>query len=211
MTAPNTSSAPDLGTTDSTTPQHQSYNDFLRTDFDQLFKLLNLEERQRHFLRSRWLDQVLWMEKKATDSRNWYRRLRLSAIAIGIIVPIMISINTNIGQTSRNTQLNQVINIIAIILSGTSAVSLAVEDFFRFGERWFHYRRTVESLKAQGWQFSQLSGYYRRFATHQEAFPVFADQVEELIQRDVEQYVTQMTKKDKQEEEEPQTTGEKEE
>ncbi|MEH2225564.1 DUF4231 domain-containing protein [Nostoc sp.] len=32
------------------------------------------------------------------------------------------------------------------------------------------YRRTVESLKTQGWQFSQLTGPYRIYPSHEQAF-----------------------------------------
>ncbi|MFP3869160.1 MAG: TRAFs-binding domain-containing protein [Desulfobacteraceae bacterium] len=38
-------------------------------------------------------------------------------------------------------------------LSLMVAISLAVEEFLRFGERWRHYRRMVESLKNDGGQF----------------------------------------------------------
>lgn len=46
-------------------------------------------------------------------------------------------------------------------LSQIVAISAAIEEFFHYGERWRHYRRTVESMKTQGWQFSQLTGPYR--------------------------------------------------
>jgi hypothetical protein len=88
-----------------------------------------------------------------------------------------------------------------IVLSGIVAVSSAVEEFFHYGERWYNYRRSAESLKAQGWQFFQLSGHYRPYKSHEEAFVVFADQVEEIIQRDVEVYVTQVAREKKQTEE----------
>ncbi len=42
-----------------------SYQEFLKEDFNKLFAGMNLGDVQKHFLRSRWLDQVLWMEGKA--------------------------------------------------------------------------------------------------------------------------------------------------
>ena len=70
------------------------------------------------------------------------------------------------------------------------AVSAAVEGFFRYGERWRHYRRTAELLKTEGWQFLQLTGHYRRHAAHALAYPLFASRVEDILQQDVDAYIT---------------------
>jgi hypothetical protein len=165
-----------------------SYTEFLKDDFTSLFEQLELTEIQRRFLNSRWLDQVLWMEKKANHCRDRHYRLRLTAIILGIIVPVLIGISV------ANPRLSKAKEYAAIGLSAIVAVSAAVEEFFHYGERWYHYRRTVESLKTYGWQFSQLSGPYAKFPTHKQAFMSFANQVEEVIQRDVEVYVTQVAK-----------------
>jgi predicted alpha/beta hydrolase len=75
-------------------------------------------------------------------------------------------------------------------LSLLVAISAAVEGFFRYGERWRHYRRTAELLKTEGWQFLQLTGYYRRHAAHALAYPLFASRVEDILQQDVDAYIT---------------------
>ncbi|MGF1521073.1 MAG: DUF4231 domain-containing protein [Leptolyngbyaceae cyanobacterium] len=166
------------------------YREFLQQDFGQLFEAMELKETQRHFLRSRWLDQVLWMEKKATLCRDRHYRLRLTTIVLGVLVPILIGIDV---QNPRGAEAKK---YLTIGLSAVVAVSSAIEEFFHYGERWYHYRRTVESLKTQGWQFSQLTGSYAKFPSHKVAFSDFADQVEAIIQKDVEIYVTQVAKPD---------------
>ena len=60
-----------------------------------------------------------------------------------------------------------------------------------FGDRWYSDRKAVELMKSQGWQFLELSGAYREYEDRSEVFPVFADQIESIIQRDVELYVTE--------------------
>jgi hypothetical protein len=162
------------------------YADFLKEDFGQLFEILNLTDLQKHFLKSRWLDQVLWLEKKAAFCRDRYYSLRITAIVLGVIVPILV------GLEMGSDRSNKIKQYLTIGLSGTVAVAAAVEEFFHYGERWYNYRRTVECLKTQCWQFSQLSGNYQKYKTHAEAFSIFADQVEQLIQQDVEVYVTQI-------------------
>ncbi|NET35559.1 MAG: DUF4231 domain-containing protein [Cyanothece sp. SIO1E1] len=168
-----------------------NYADWLKDDFKKLFGQLKLTELQKHFLRSRWLDQVIWMEGRAAHNRNWYYRLRLITIIGGVIVPILVSLD--IGEIQKNRSLK----IATVVLSGVVAGSAAVEEFFHFGERWYHYRRTVESLKTEGWQFFELSGPYREYQQqdqgHQEAFVTFAEQVEEIMESDVAYYVTQMS------------------
>ena len=114
---------------------------------------------QKHFLRSRWLDHVLWMEGRAGSARDRYYALRLTTVIGGVIVP-----------------------------------AAAVEEFFHYGERWLHCRRTAEWLKIEGWQFFQLSGPYRPDKSHSKAYPAFAGRVEDIIQRDVEVYVTEVVR-----------------
>jgi hypothetical protein len=170
------------------------YREFLKKDFGEIFDSLKLQGLQRKFLTSRWLDQVLWMEAQAGQARNKYYRARLMTIIGGIVLPALVSLNMN------NNKARDLIVWSTFGLSQVVAISAAVEEFFHYGERWRHYRRTVESLKTQGWQFFQLSGVYINYTNHDQAFGAFASQVEEIIQRDVEVYATQVVQEKKQEE-----------
>jgi len=180
-----------------------SYHEFLKEDFNKLFAGMKLGDVQRHFLRSRWLDQVLWMEAKANFSRDRHYLLRITTIVGGVILPALVSLNINttlkVNNIETNTRLRDVIIWSTFGLSQIVAISAAIEEFFHYGERWRHYRRTVESLKSQGWQFSQLTGPYLKYTSHEEAFNVFAGQVEDIIQRDVEIYATQVVQEKKEE------------
>ncbi|MEH2251550.1 DUF4231 domain-containing protein [Nostoc sp.] len=175
-----------------------SYQEFLKEDFNKLFEGMNLGDVQRHFLRSRWLDQVLWMEGKANFSRDRHYLLRITTIVGGVILPALVSLNISTTQ-QVNDKVKNVIIWSTFGLSQIVAISAAIEEFFHYGERWRHYRRTVESLKSQGWQFSQLTGPYRNYISHEQAFNLFAGQVEDIIQRDVEIYATQVVQEKKEE------------
>ncbi|QHG18455.1 DUF4231 domain-containing protein [Nostoc sp. ATCC 53789] len=177
-----------------------SYQEFLKEDFNKLFEGMNLGDGQRHFLRSRWLDQVLWMEGKANLSRDRHYLLRITTIIGGVILPALVSLNINTTSTLQvNERSRNIIIWSTFGLSQIVAISAAIEEFFHYGERWRHYRRTVESLKTQGWQFSQLTGPYRDYTSHQQAFNLFAGNVEDVIQRDVEIYSTQVIQEKKEE------------
>jgi hypothetical protein len=166
-----------------------AYQEGLKQEFTELVDSLDLKPQQKYYLKSRWLDQVLWMETRAVKARNFYYKLRLTTIIGGVMIPALVSLNfSNAG----NQQAKQAIAISTFALSQVVAISAAVEQFFNYGERWRHYRRSVETLKTHGWQFFELGGTYEEFKSHQLAFPEFAGQVEGILQRDVEVYSSQV-------------------
>jgi hypothetical protein len=172
-----------------------SYAKQLREEFINFIDTLELNDRQKHYLKYRWLDQLLWMEGKANEAREKYYQLRLITIVGGVIVPILISLNIN------TKPLDSYVKGFTIALSGIVAISTSIEEFFHYGERWRHYRRTTEILKVEGWELFELSGSYINYQTHQEAFKNFAGNVEAIIQSDVEVYVTKVTEETKKQEE----------
>ncbi|OQW33906.1 MAG: hypothetical protein A4E19_19245 [Nitrospira sp. SG-bin1] len=161
----------------------------MRAEMDKLIASLDLPELNKEFMRARWLELVMWMDGKAKESVWWYRRLRLATIIGGVIVPALVSLNV-----SDDTE--PVIKLLTFVVSLVVALSAAVEEFFRYGERWRHYRRMTELLKSEGWHFLQLSGSYAD-QTHIQAYPSFATRVEELSREEVESYITQVFKEKK--------------
>ena len=154
-------------------PRQDAYNQWLKEDLGQLIETLKLSDLQKYLLRARWLEQIMWMEARANAVRNWYYRLRLTLIIGGVIIPALISLNTPavIGDISDG---------VAAAISWTApsafllvALSAAVEQFFNYGDRWCHYRRMAETLKVEAWQFFQVSGPYRRFRSHADAYRGF--------------------------------------
>jgi hypothetical protein len=148
---------------------------------------------QKEFLRFRWLDQVLWMEKRANHAKALYYILRLTTIVCGVIIPALVSL----GYRSENP-----LFWLVFVLSLLVAISAALEEFLRYGEQWRHYRLKVELLKNEGWLFFQLSGRrYRHFLSHAEAYPRFARRVEKWNRLEVDEYLTDVVQ-DKGEEDE---------
>lgn len=197
------------------------YRKQLRQDFTRMISELDdLSPQQQDFLRLRWLDQVLWMEGKAGKEQKRYYWLRLITIIGGVLVPAFISLGTFVptirtddAQTVRaeNIQTNSeqgvsenIVEFIIVwspllsfVLSQAVAITAAIEQFYKSGERWRNYRRSAELLKSQGWQFFQLSGTYSAYADetgqgHRKAFPDFAGRIEEIIYSDVEGYISQI-------------------
>ena len=172
-----------------------AYFGFLKQDLGGLVESLELSDLQKHLLRSRWLDQVLWMEGKAGSAQKRYYTLRLIAIVGGVIVPALVGLKISDRGFSDLTHWT------TFGVSLIVAISIAVEEFFHYGERWRHYRRTVESLKIEGWQFFQLAGPYQQLGTHGKAFPDFAAQVEKICRQEVDVFITEVAKEKKEEKE----------
>lgn len=171
-------------------PRQNSYREYLKQDLGSAVEALDLSDLQKHFLRSRWLDQILWMEGRADFSRDRYYTMRRIAIIGGALVPLVVSWNFS-------GDLDTFRRVFASVLGLLISLSAALEEFFHYGERWRNYRHTVELLKSEGWQFFQLSGPYREYESHAKAYPVFAAQVENFIRQDVEVYITKVVREKK--------------
>ena len=169
-----------------------TYRDEVKRTFTEVIESIDgLAPLQREFLMRRWLDQVLWMESAAAKAQRRYYRLRLVTVVGAVIVPALVSIDLG-GDADR------AISSLTLAVSLVVAASAAVEEFFHFGERWRHYRRTVEQLKAEGWLFFELVGEYDASGNgHVEAFPRFAARVEDLLREDVDVYVTEVVRERK--------------
>ena len=171
-------------------PKKETYRDYLKQEFNELIEKINLSDLQMRFMKNRWLDQLLWLEGRATKNRNRHYTLRLITIIGGVIVPALVSVNSaNIND--KQQKFREVFAWTAFGLSQAVAISAAVEELFHFGENYRRYRNTAEGMKIEGWNFFQLSGPYKGFLSHAEAYPTFATHVEEIIQQDVEGYVSQ--------------------
>lgn len=159
----------------------------LKDEFVKLIDSLDLDQGQKHYIKSRWLDQTVWTEGRAATARDRYYRLRLTTIVGAVLVPALVSINTS------NDTLNNSARVATWVVSVIVAISAAVEQFFHFGDRWRNYRQTAERLKTEGWLFFELGGHYRADGvTHAAAYPAFVTRVEELVEADVDVYLTKV-------------------
>jgi Protein of unknown function (DUF4231) len=174
--------------------RQKAYLASLRNELELIIEKLDLEPLQKEFLRLRWLDQVLWMEERANNTKVRYYILRLTTIVGGVIIPALVSLT------------EPAITLVVFVVSLLVAISAALEGFLRYGEQWRHYRLKVELLKNEGWLFLQLSSRYHRFKIHEKAYATFARRVEEWNRLEVGEYITEVardkTEEDKVEEEE---------
>jgi len=200
----------------------KDYRAYLRKKMEDLINGLELNEFHKRSLKERWLDQMIWADKKADQCRRWHYRLRLTTILGGVTLPALVGISVQL--VDANPWLTTWLPYLAFALSQVIAISAAVEEFCRFGERWRDYRRMSEDLKAEGWQYLQLSGPYqyttnsitdlkkkyrvvveeipvevepaapKKRATHGDRYSLFAGRVESIIKQDVQNYISDLMK-----------------
>jgi len=122
--------------------------------------------------------------------------LRRTALIIGAIVPALISLSLPefLTEIPGFHWLEFGLKIVTIVLSIIVAVSSGLEQFYNYGERWRHYRKTAELMKIEGWSFLALSDRYEKLGSHDKAFKTFAERSETLIKTDVNTYISQVVK-----------------
>ena len=168
----------------------KSYTEEFKENMESLINNIELSDLQKQFMKSRWLDQLMWLEGRADKNKKQYYRLRLITIIGGVIVPALVSLNLDGSNGQNNIQ--QILGWIAFGLSQAVAISAAVEEFFHYGDRFRQYRNTAEIMKIEGWQFFQLSGPYRNAQSHAEVYTDFAQRVENIIKSDVEGFLSEV-------------------
>ena len=163
---------------------------------------LDLQPIQRAYLDERWLGQLHYLGQSARRAQGRFYGLRLVAILGGVTIPALIGLNFN-------DDWDAVVQWLAFALGLLVAAAVALEEFFRYGERWRHYRQQAELLKAEGWAFLQLAGpAYRRFDAHADAFRTFVGRVEDAVRQEVGVYIAEVARaSDRQETDERNADG----
>ena len=174
-------------------------------------RLNDLDDLQKACLKKRWIDQMAWFDKKATIEKKWYQKFRLTIIIGGLLVPMLVGSNINLSnlnspesttqQTAENlndelpdpfNKLDFYINLLTLVVGLLVAAAAALDEFFQPGQKFRDYRNAAENLQIQGWQYLQLTGPYNQFATHSAAFSTFTRHVEEIIEKDVQRFVSRI-------------------
>ena len=149
-------------------------------EFGGLIDAVQLDERQKQFMRTRWLDQIVWFGRKAKQTRQRYYLLRLLTVVGAVIVPALVGLN------ARHAEFSSAVAWTTFALSLVVGIAIVVDGFFNYGGRWREYRRTSEQLVSLGWQFFGLGGAYTGYSSHAAAFPAFAGAVETLMREDLD-------------------------
>lgn len=158
-----------------------------------IIEKLELEEMEKDLMCYRWLVRVENMEKDARKSKLRHYILKMIVIVGSAIVPVLVSLN-NPPSTLDPTDGPTLLYLATLLISMIVSISAGVHEFFRYGDRWRHYRGTVEDLKSEGWHFIQQTGRYRTVGSHEKSYKRFAERVEKMLAKERERYMTDIAK-----------------
>jgi len=150
----------------------------------ELIRHLPLPAPEKKLLEYRWLDEVDWTEREATRSLRFHHLLRVIAIVGGVAVSGLVGAGV-VLQPSTNA-----VSLAAFVVSLIVTGSIALDEYFRFGEKHRHLRLVTELLRSEGALFFALTGPYAKSTAHAAAFPVFVERVERIARKDVQDWVT---------------------
>ena len=109
-----------------TQQSQQSYDAILKKDLGELIDAVELPDLNKRYLRSRWLDQMLWAEGRANGARNRHFALRVIAIVGGVIVPAMVGLNIE-------GEFKAIVGWTTLAISTMVAIALGAGELFPLG------------------------------------------------------------------------------
>jgi hypothetical protein len=166
--------------------RHPDY-EALKNETSTLLKSFNdLDDDEQRFLRFRWRAQLLFFKCRIIKNRRRYYVARGIAVVGAVIVPALL------GADFLDPSTSVVVRSSAFAVSLTVAIATALEEFVGWGKRWRLYRQAHDEMKAEGWWFVQLLEAYSKSGNHSEAFPLFAQRVEEILDRYAEEYIAEL-------------------
>ncbi len=156
---------------------------------------LDLPDLQKQAIKSRWLDQVVKLDRKASRAEKNYYYSKIVNIVSSLLLIVVVTLNvSDIGNEKVKGIVRQWSPAGLIGLSFLVTLSATLEGIGSFGESGRQFRHMVENLKSEGWQFLQLAGSYQQAPNYQEAYPAFSTRVELIIKRDVEIFTAEVFK-----------------
>ncbi|NET68390.1 MAG: DUF4231 domain-containing protein [Moorea sp. SIO1G6] len=150
----------------------------------------NLSSHQKLILCWHWLDQVNWFNNKAIKYKNIFYSLKLVTTVSSILLPTLLGLELS--------GLSDDPNFVGVmfVISQLIALGLTLEEIIQSKFKYILYRKTAEDLKQEGWYFFQLTDEYKKFTSHQLAFPKFCENVDLIITDNLESYMNKVNKID---------------
>ena len=125
----------------------------------ELIRHLPLQPPEKKLLEYRWLDEVDWTEREATHSLRFHHLLRVIAIVGGVAVSGLVGAGAVLHPSTNS------ISLAAFVMSLVVTGAIALDEYFRFGEKHRHLRLVTELLRSEGTLFFALTGPYAKSNT----------------------------------------------
>ena len=137
------------------------------------------------YIDARWIKYIEWWDSRSEKNKRMYHLYRGAVVVGGALIPALV------GLRELNVWGNYswAFAVASIVVSLVVAISGGLEALYNPGGIWREKRAAAELIKSEGFSFLQLDGEYERFESHNEAFKLFAGNVERLIRSEIKDYI----------------------
>jgi len=164
-------------------------------DLEELKRLMDnvklSDEEFNHYINARWLKYVEWWDHRSRDAKWKYQALRVAVVVGGAFIPALVGLR----ELMQLQAYGWMFAVASILVSLVVAICAGLESLFGYGDIWREKRIAAELLKSEGFGYLELSGGYANFKTHEEAYKLFAQNVETLIRGEIKDYIVAVTPK----------------
>ena len=98
---------------------------------------------------SAWLrleQQIDWYDRKSTQAKRWYHRVKVTQILVAAAIPVTVAANAD--------------QLTAAVLGASIVVLEGFQQLFQFHANWTTYRSTCERLKHEKYLYAARGGPY---------------------------------------------------
>ena len=163
-----------------------NYTSKINSIIDNL-KLPEEIEDNREIIKSRFVEEVSFYEKKRDITKRYYNIFRFIVTIGSIFLPAILSIG-QMDPSKLPKHFDQITYWSSWSISLMVTISNGFLQLFSLDKNYFNYSLVVEQLKTEGWQFFGLSGKYEEHDTHNKgAYKDFCKAIEDIKRKQVEQ------------------------
>jgi len=158
-------------------------------DLEQLRTLMSgvelNDQKLNEYINARWLNYVEWWDSRAAKAKWKYLTMRSAVVIGGAFIPALVGLR----ELERFSDVTWIFAVASVLVSLVVAICAGLESVFGWGDIWREKRMAAELIKSEGFAFLQLIGGYAQFKTHQDAYKLFAQSVEDLIRHEIKDYI----------------------
>lgn len=165
-------------------------------DLDELKRLmaevkLDDEKQRNEYINARWLKYVEWWDWRAAVAKRWYLVSRTAVVVGSALIPALVAAQS----LDRLSDYAGLFAAASIMVSLVIVISAGLESLFGWGDIWREKRTAAELIKSEGFDFLQLCGAYAQFRSRDQAYRLFAQNVEDLIRHEAKDYIVAIAPK----------------
>ena len=161
--------------------------------FKSLMNGVKLCDQSNEYINARWLNYVEWWDSRASKAKWKYFALRRAVVIGSALIPALVGLR----ESQHFGDVAWIFSVVSIAVSLMVAICAGLESLYGWGDIWREKRVAAELIKSEGFSFLQLSGTYAQFDTHQDAYKLFAQSVEDLIRHEIKDYIVAVSPKPK--------------